>query len=136
MTEIKIDAKATEYLKDKIGGGSGSIGLYLHRIYLGNPTECDRIDFTMNIYNTRQTPYTDVNELEQYLVLAGINNVSYDPEEDRQPNGIICVRDTWDDLKSIIVRKFDEDGHWIIAYEGLESSYAGIEIYEDAVMTM
>lgn len=119
--------------------GGGAPKLYLHRIYLGNPTECDRIDFTMNIYNSRPEPYTDANELGRYLVSAGLNN-TVEETEGGSPNnnGIPCVEDEYQSFKTIILRTIENDGegNWVFKIENNEISYMGINIYEDSVMTM
>ena len=126
-----IDSMAENYV-----GGSGGGALYLHRIYLGNPTECDRIDFTMNIYNSRPEPYTNIQDLEAYLISAGLNNTAEEIETYENHNGIICARDPYSSSsETIILRKIDEH-YWYFRVGQYDNSYLGINIWEDSVMTM
>ena len=126
--------EVTESTWTQLGGGAPK--LYLHRIYLGNPTECDRIDFTMNIYNSRPEPYTDIHDLEAYLISAGLNNTAEEIETYENHNGIICARDAYSSSsETIILRKIDEH-YWYFRVGQYDNSYLGINIWEDSVMTM
>ncbi len=117
------------------GGGSGS-RLYLHRIYLNNPTECDTIDLVMNIYTPKAEAYTDVEELKTYLISAGLNNTAEELEGNTNFNGILCTRIAVQELSSVILRRITDSDEWIINVGGNEQTYLALSIAEDAVMAI
>lgn len=133
--DIIARGMAAEALKKAEEGGGGG-ATYLHRIYLGNPTECNQAWIMFNLYVAKAEPFANIQELSNYLIERGINNTVDTIEAMNNVNGILCFS-LWG--KPCVLRKIDPENvtTYILLYEDFQSAqqgYYSMELLEDAVI--
>lgn len=130
--DIIARGMAAEALKKAEEGG----GSYLHRIYLGNPTECNQAWIIFNLYVAKSEPFANIQELSNYLIERGINNTVDTISARNNINGILCFSVGG---RPCVLRKIDENNldTYSIIYEDFQSAtqeYYSMELLEDAVI--